>query len=99
MADYPATNNTVPTKDPETNPLKLAILLCDTPVPAVVESRGTYLDIFRNLLTQSKPDPSVPFSLDGFDVIDAQEYPDLENGEYKGILISGSKYSAYDDDP
>ncbi|EJD07897.1 class I glutamine amidotransferase-like protein [Fomitiporia mediterranea MF3/22] len=79
-------------------PVKLALLLCDTPVPAVLKSRGTYLDVFRDQLQRSKPDASFPFTLDGFDVVNEQVYPDLDEG-YTGVLISGSKYSAYDDDP
>lgn len=80
-------------------PSKLALLLCDTPVPVVLQSHGTYLDIFRDQLRLSNPDASFPFSLDGYDVVNAQEYPDLDNGDYKGVLISGSKYSAYEDEP
>ena len=70
-------------------PIKLALLLCDTPIPAVREAYGTYLDIFRKQLHESNPDASFPFTLDGFDVVDAQEYPDLDAG-YAGVLISGS---------
>ncbi|KAL5521075.1 hypothetical protein ACEPAG_8997 [Sanghuangporus baumii] len=89
-----------------TVPIKLALLLCDTPVPAVLAAKGTYLDVFRELLRLSYPSfkleneqsPS-PFILDGFDVVSAQEYPDLNKGEYSGVLISGSKFSAYDNDP
>lgn len=79
-------------------PIKLALLTCDTPVQKVLETHGTYLDIFRDQLLESNPDSSFPFTLDGFDVVTAQEYPDLDAG-YKGILISGSRYSAYEADP
>ena len=72
-------------------PIKLALLLCDTPVPAVVKEYGTYLDIFRSQLQLSNPDDQFPFTLDGFDVVEAQEYPNLDDGEgYRGVLISGS---------
>ncbi|KAL5504984.1 hypothetical protein ACEPAH_7647 [Sanghuangporus vaninii] len=87
-------------------PIKLALLLCDTPVPAVLSAKGTYLDVFRELLRLSYPSSRpeneqspLPFILDGFDVVSAQEYPDLDKGEYSGVLISGSKFSAYDNDP
>ena len=83
-------------------PVKLALLMCDTPVPAVVSTIGTYLDVFRNQLRFSNPDASFPFILEGFDVVSAQEYPDIDSllgGGYKGILISGSKHNAYDNDP
>ncbi|TDL20558.1 class I glutamine amidotransferase-like protein [Rickenella mellea] len=116
--------------------MKLALLICDTPVPAVLSSRGTYLEIFKDLLTSSlasfssQSDPSTTnpsttnpepqtaqqkvetethWTLDGFDVVHKQEYPDLDydsgdgdsDGEegYTGILISGSAASAYEDIP
>ncbi|THH07008.1 hypothetical protein EW145_g3685 [Phellinidium pouzarii] len=84
--------------EPRAKLVKLALLLCDTPVPAVVKTRGTYLDIFRDQLHYSNPDATFPFTLDGYDVVTAQEYPDL-NENYTGILISGSAASAYDDKP
>ena len=70
-------------------PAKLALLMCDTPVPAVLKHHGTYLDIFRDQLRFSNPRAEFPFELDGYDVVDAQEYPDPDSG-YTGILISGS---------
>ena len=83
----------------ERETLKLALLECDTPVDAVRSTYGTYLDIFRHQLLSSLPESSrdYPFILEGFDVVNAQEYPNLDAG-YKGVLISGSKDSAYDDD-
>ncbi len=76
-------------------PIKLALLMCDTPIPSVREEFGTYLDIFRTQLSLSNPDQSFPFTLDAFDVVGAQEYPDLnapvsDGDGYRGILISGS---------
>lgn len=75
--------------EPGAKPVKLALLMCDTPVPAVRATHGTYLDIFRKQLHGSNPDASFPFTLDGYDVVDAEQYPDLDAG-YKGVLISGS---------
>ena len=75
-------------------PIKLALLMCDTPIPTVREQFGTYLDIFRTQLQLSNPNQTFPFTLDGFDVVGAQEYPDLDSDGaeegYRGILISGS---------
>ncbi|KAH8110957.1 class I glutamine amidotransferase-like protein [Phellopilus nigrolimitatus] len=65
---------------PGTKPVKLALLLCDTPAPAVQKTHGTYLDIFRTQLQASNPDVSFPFTLDGYDVVTAQEYPDRDCG-------------------
>ena len=70
-------------------PTRLALLMCDTPVPAVLKNHGTYLDIFRDQLRFSNPRTEFPFELDGYDVVDAQEYPDPDSG-YTCILISGS---------
>lgn len=78
----------------ESKPVKLALLMCDTPVPAVLERRGTYLDIFRDQLRFSNPRAEFPFELDGYDVVTAQEYPNLDEG-YVGVLISGSGLSTY----
>lgn len=75
--------------DTGTKPVKLALLLCDTPTPKVRDVYGTYLDVFRKQLHESNPDTSFPFTLDGYDVVEAQEYPDINDG-YHGILLSGS---------
>lgn len=76
--------------------IKIALLLCDTPIPTVLSTHGTYVDIFRNLLQASlPPSAEVDFTLDGFDVVVAQDYPDLgededSTGDYDGVLITGS---------
>ena len=77
--------------EPGAKSKKLALLMCDTPIPAVREKYGTYLDIFRKQLHDSNPDVSFPFTLDGYDVVTAQEYPNLDHDAgYAGVLISGS---------
>lgn len=68
-------------------PLKLAILLCDIPVPQVANVYGSYTNIFDSLLKNSLPEAQ--FTLEGFDVVTAQEYPNLDDG-YDGVLLSGS---------
>ncbi len=69
--------------------MRIALLICDTPVPAVVETRGTYLEIYRDFLRRSNP--SASFELDGYDVVRAQAYPDLNSEpSYQGIVITGS---------
>ena len=68
--------------------VRLALLICDTPIPAVKETHGNYLDVFSRLFRQSLPDPQVEFSLDGFDVV-KEEYPSLDAG-YDGVVITGS---------
>ncbi|KAF8317674.1 class I glutamine amidotransferase-like protein [Clavulina sp. PMI_390] len=80
--------------------IKLAILLCDTPVPSVKSQYGNYVDIFRTMLESSlertRPESSIEWSLDGYDVVQ-QEYPtDNKLAQYDAVLISGSAASAYD---
>ncbi|KAI5117618.1 hypothetical protein M0805_001218 [Coniferiporia weirii] len=112
MSTNTNTDTITQTSEPGRNPVKLALLLCDTPIPAVRAVHGTYLDIFRAQLRGSYPrrasgaeaeaeaEAAFPFSLDGFDVVEAQEYPDLDEGQgYAGVLISGSAASAYEDKP
>ena len=78
--------------------IKLALLLCDTPIQTVRETHGTYLEIFQRLLQSSLPQDTntdVEFTLEGFDVVGAQVYPDLGESQdsddgYAGVLISGS---------
>ena len=74
--------------------LRFALLLCDTPIPAVRSRYGTYLDIFRTMLQRSlertRSGSNLEWELDGYDVI-GQEYPsDDLLAQYDAILISGS---------
>ena len=69
--------------------VRLALLICDTPLPAIVQTHGDYLAIFTRYFRASLPDPQVEFSLDGFDVVHKQEYPPLDGG-YDGVVITGS---------
>jgi len=78
--------------------IRLALLICDKPIPAVLETHGDYLAIFTRLFRESLPDPRVEFTLEGFDVVHKQEYPSLDVG-YDGVIITGSSASAYADLP
>jgi hypothetical protein len=73
-------------------PLRIAILECDTPPPAVIEKYGRYGRIFTTLLETAAEglglSPKQDLELSAFDVVTAQEYPDLENID--AVLISGS---------
>lgn len=73
-------------------PLRIAILECDTPPPALVEKYGRYDRIFTTLLEAAAEDlglsPKQDLDLSAFDVVTAQEYPDLE--KIDAVLISGS---------
>lgn len=85
-------------------PLRIAILVCDTPVPNVVARFGNYGNIFTTLLkagadslTSQDISSTSGLEISSFDVVIAQEYPNLEDVD--GILISGSKFNSFDDDP
>ncbi|KID87745.1 GMP synthase, partial [Metarhizium majus ARSEF 297] len=72
---------------------RLAVLECDTPVPNVEKERGSYGAIFETLLSKGK---SVDFRLLKYDVVRQHTYP--STGDVDGILITGSKHTAFADD-
>jgi hypothetical protein len=80
---------------PKSKSVRIAILLCDTPIPAIAESQGDYYAIFDKLLRESYPashardDPRL-FVLDGYDVVKERRYPKHEDGEYDAVIITGS---------
>ncbi|KAF2855610.1 glutamine amidotransferas-like protein class-I [Plenodomus tracheiphilus IPT5] len=82
-------------------PLRIAILECDTPPPAVVDKYGKYGAIFTTLLENAAVgvglNPKEDLILSSFDVVTAQEYPNLD--DIDAVLISGSKHNSYDSDP
>ncbi|CBX93757.1 hypothetical protein IAQ61_003644 [Plenodomus lingam] len=82
-------------------PLRIAILECDTPPPAIIDKYGKYGDIFTTLLETAAVDlgmdPKKDLVLSSFDVVTAQEYPNLD--DIDAVLISGSKYNSFDSDP
>jgi len=81
------------TKDP-----RLALLVCDIPLPAVVKHHGEYPKIFETFLRASLPNGLSTFTLDSYDVRYAMEYPKEDVLDtYDGVIISGSAASAYED--
>ncbi|CAL3962872.1 unnamed protein product [Diplocarpon coronariae] len=85
-------------------PLRIAILECDTPLPAVVARHGAYDRIFTSLLRAAAdglahPGLSAASGLEftAWDVVHEQSYPAPE--DIDAVLISGSKYNSFDDDP
>ncbi|CAI6098761.1 unnamed protein product [Clonostachys chloroleuca] len=78
----------------------IAVLECDTPVPAVKDTRGSYGQIFESLLKKGLQELDPPHNvtpvITKWDVVASQEYPDLH--EVDAILISGSKHTAFKDD-
>ena len=95
-------------RDPPRKCARLIVLLCDTPVPPVLESKGTYADIFTTLFRRSlelrrREEPSlrdVELDIASYDVVKAGEYPDdaaLEAAD--GLLMTGSGASCSDCSP
>ncbi|THW03082.1 class I glutamine amidotransferase-like protein [Aureobasidium pullulans] len=83
--------------------LRIAILECDTPLDKVRNKYGTYGDIFTELLKHGSEEltaegEEVKVECSSYDVVDKQEYPeDLEKVD--AILMTGSKYNSFDNDP
>jgi hypothetical protein len=85
-------------------PLRIAILETDTPVEPVRAKYGGYGSIFTGLLKagadalkHERLSSTSGMEISSFDVVTAQEYPKLEDVD--GILITGSKYNSFDNDP
>lgn len=95
-------------------PLRIAILECDTPLPDTLAKYGGYGGVFTSLFntaadtlsatqtpTGCLPHPSSfsksDLQLSIYDVVNKQEYPDLE--AIDAIVMSGSKHTAYHNDP
>ncbi|KAF4503226.1 anthranilate synthase component II [Fusarium agapanthi] len=86
-----------------TRTYRIAVLECDTPFPSVNEKRGSYGDIFRDLLTKGLKNEAlgdkgkdVSLDLSKWDVVTAQEYPNIEDVD--GFLLTGSKHTSFADD-
>ncbi|RAH79966.1 class I glutamine amidotransferase [Aspergillus japonicus CBS 114.51] len=77
-------------------PLRIAILECDTPVDKVNTKYGGYRGVFAKLLHESaaalgQPDrlgPETGLDITGWDVVTAQEYPNLDDVD--ALVLSGS---------
>ncbi|KAF9436055.1 hypothetical protein BGZ76_004934 [Entomortierella beljakovae] len=85
--------------------VRVALLVCGTPVLPVLEVYGEYPAIFTYLLQRglgelkqrNAIDPGTELVLEGFDVRE-DNYPDNIN-DWDAIMISGSASNAYDDLP
>ncbi|KAG7095176.1 hypothetical protein E1B28_005955 [Marasmius oreades] len=79
--------------------VRIALFLCDTPIPSVLSTHGDYTRIFQALLHQTRPADS-EYLLDPYDVVNKMEYPtDSKLKEYDAIMLTGSAASAYSDVP
>ncbi|KAG0057607.1 60S ribosomal protein L16B [Gryganskiella cystojenkinii] len=94
-----------PTTSNPSKIIRVALLVCGTPIPPVAEPFGDYPVQFRNLLlagldqlkAKQALDPETTLVLEGFDVREDIYPKDL--ADWDGILISGSASNAYDDLP
>jgi GMP synthase-like glutamine amidotransferase len=83
-----------------TSSLHLALLICDTPAPKVVENYGAYDKLFRIVFDRARP-ADVDITWSDFDVVTRQEYPsldDIQAKKFDGIVITGSARGAYEDE-
>jgi hypothetical protein len=80
-----------------TPPLRIAVLECDTPLEQTNAKYGPgYHGVFKKLLLDSaqalnqpeKLDPQSGLDISRFDVVTAQEYPNLEDVD--AVLLTGS---------
>lgn len=77
-------------------PIRVALLVCGTPIPIVAEAYGEYPAIFNNLLQDGLKelkkrrtvDPDTELVTEGFDVRE-DIYPERLS-DYDGVLITGS---------
>lgn len=87
-------------------PLRIAILECDTPLAQTREKYGGYGGVFTALLKAAAdglhdqyPGLSATSGLDLsiWDVVTEEKYPSLS--DIDAILISGSRFNSFDNDP
>ncbi|KAG0331820.1 hypothetical protein BG004_001493 [Podila humilis] len=85
--------------------VRLALLVCGTPIPTILEAHGDYTVIFRGLFQagldslkeQGAVDANTNLVLEGFDVREGI-YPKSLH-DWDGIVITGSANDAYADQP
>ncbi|CAG9939217.1 unnamed protein product [Clonostachys rosea f. rosea IK726] len=76
---------------------RVAMLNADEPMPNVVKERGSYGNIFHNLLklAAERVAPNVTIEAEDFDVVSLQ-YPSSPS-DFDALLVTGSASSSYDD--
>ena len=81
-------------------PIRLAILLNDTPQPGTLARVGDYSAVFSQLLAAATaPEPlESQLTITSHDVVnDLNSYPDLNDVD--ALLLTGSKHNAFENDP
>ncbi|KAG5455995.1 MAG: class I glutamine amidotransferase-like protein, partial [Olpidium bornovanus] len=82
-------------------PVKVALLLADTPPPQVVEAGGgDYGHVFARLFAAAgERRGDVEIATRAYDVVNNGEYPENFAEGFDAVLITGSGFSAYEDRP
>ncbi|OGE56143.1 hypothetical protein PENARI_c003G10804 [Penicillium arizonense] len=79
------------------NHLRVAVLVCDTPIQPVLEQYGDYYAIFQALMKQGFKDLELSEDIDvefsGYHVVNNPEFPELQ--DYDALLMTGSKHDAW----
>ncbi|USW57369.1 Putative glutamine amidotransferase domain containing protein ChyE [Septoria linicola] len=85
-------------------PLRIAILECDEPIGHTKEKYGSYGNLFKELLengakqlAEEKTGEEPELDITKFDVVNHEVYPELERVD--AVLLTGSRYNSFDDDP
>ncbi|MCJ1229540.1 hypothetical protein MMC12_006207 [Toensbergia leucococca] len=79
---------------------RIAVLECDTPLAHTRAKYGSYGGVFISLLqagAEASKIPSQDLKISTWDVVNEEKYPELENID--AILITGSRFNAFDDTP
>ncbi|PSK59419.1 hypothetical protein B9Z65_3743 [Elsinoe australis] len=95
--------NSTTTSTMSSQPLRIAVLECDTPVDKVKAELGGYGNIFETLLSSGadllakETGTRVPLDIRIFNVVNDEIYPTLD--EIDAVLLTGSKYNSFDNSP
>ena len=88
-------------------PLRIAILECDKPLDSARRELGGHIGVLTALFKSAVDGLEHPrisakegVELKAYDVVDAQDYPSPDSlHSLDAVLISGSRYNAFDNDP
>ncbi|KAI9258506.1 class I glutamine amidotransferase-like protein [Sporodiniella umbellata] len=81
--------------------LHIALLVCDVPIPEVLEKSGNYREMFPKVFGLAAQNLQIQLTWEFFDVVEEQNYPsplDIQQKKYDAIMITGSKHNAHDFD-
>lgn len=82
--------------------LHFALIKNDSLPPEIASTQGDYLEQYSSIFGQAAQAHSLDITWEEFDVVDAQEYPslqDIEQRKYDAVVLSGSKSDAHDNHP